>query len=686
LNAPRRDVVDRRVWLADLTHTGRGPAVDTVPLGIGFLASYAVASLELAEPISLFRYPESLALALESRGAPDVIGFATYVWNSRLSRLFARQIRAKFPATVVVFGGPNFPLGEAQQRQFLQKAPEIDMFIEHEGEVAFRELLRILQESDWDARSLTGKVPSAHSLDENGCIRKGRPAERLVALDDIPSPYLTGLMDEFLDGYLVPTIQTNRGCPFSCTFCLEGDSYYNRVRFFGVERVIKELEYIALRMIREPAVNGRNELLITDSNFAMFDQDEAICAAIGSCKERYGWPMHVNVTTGKNRRDRVLRSIRRAAGTIQLSGAVQSLDTEVLDNVMRRAIRTDDLVAVALDAASSATRTYSDVILGLPGDTAEAHISTIRTLIDAGFGRINTFQFALLPGAPGNTIEERERFGLVTRYRAIPRGFGRYNVLGSTFISVEVDEICVASNTMTFSDYLKCRTFDLATFIFHNDEILAATEAALQVVHVSLGSWLNVIFSMEWPGRLRAITDSFVRDTAAQLFESASETEDHVSAHADEYLRGECGNNLLYSYRARIIQEALGELVTLGREAALACLVKPDARVIELLTDAAAFDQLSLTRVFSLDSITYDPSRLFSFDIPTLVQKRSMCNIDSIRWEQPRRIRFVRANQVERLVDTYARTMGNTIDGLGRALSRTPVEIFRSQAIVSYDN
>ena len=35
----------------------------------------------------------------------------------------------------------------------------------------------------------------------------------------IPSPYLSGRLDQFLDGKLMPVIQTNRGCPFSCTFC-----------------------------------------------------------------------------------------------------------------------------------------------------------------------------------------------------------------------------------------------------------------------------------------------------------------------------------------------------------------------------------------------------------------------------------------------------------------------------------
>src|SRR5439155_12845816 len=112
---------------------------------------------------------------------------------------------------------------------------------------------------------------------------------------------------------------------------------------------------------------GRNELMITDSNFAMFAQDAAICEVLGRLRDELGWPARVNVTTGKNQRERVLASVRRAGGSIQLSGAVQSLDPSVLENINRATIDTDALIAIAQEASRSLTDTYSDVILGLPG-------------------------------------------------------------------------------------------------------------------------------------------------------------------------------------------------------------------------------------------------------------------------------------------------------------------------------
>ena len=42
-------------------------------------------------------------------------------------------------------------------------------------------------------------------------------------------------MDKFFDGKLIPMLQTNRGCPFSCTFCTDGKADVNKVNSFGVE-------------------------------------------------------------------------------------------------------------------------------------------------------------------------------------------------------------------------------------------------------------------------------------------------------------------------------------------------------------------------------------------------------------------------------------------------------------------
>src|SRR5215813_12957914 len=72
--------------------------------------------------------------------------------------------------------------------------------------------------------------------------------ERHKEVDEIPSPWLTGVQDEFFDGKLAPLIETNRGCPFTCTFCVQGTSFYTKVHNFPVDRIKEEIHYIAKRI------------------------------------------------------------------------------------------------------------------------------------------------------------------------------------------------------------------------------------------------------------------------------------------------------------------------------------------------------------------------------------------------------------------------------------------------------
>src|SRR3972149_4639162 len=69
-----------------------------------------------------------------------------------------------------------------------------------------------------------------------------------LSLNDIPSPYLTGLFDKFFKHAGIPLIETNRGCPFTCTFCQQGGEYYTKVVHFDVSRVREEIMYIADRI------------------------------------------------------------------------------------------------------------------------------------------------------------------------------------------------------------------------------------------------------------------------------------------------------------------------------------------------------------------------------------------------------------------------------------------------------
>lgn len=172
---------------------------------------------------------------------------------------------------------------------------------------------------------------------------------------------------------------------------------------------------------------------------------------------------------------------------------------------------------MALAAAERSTGAYSEVILGLPGDSKAKHFASLRRLVDAGFGRVNMFQLSLLPGSDLCADEARARHQMSTRFRAMPRCAGRYDVLGDTVTTVEVDEVCVSIPDLPYEDYLQCRLMNLLVGVFFNDGGFSALVQGLRACQVPVFDWLARMHDTV-RGRLAAADrDAFTHLAAAFL-------------------------------------------------------------------------------------------------------------------------------------------------------------------------
>ena len=76
----------------------------------------------------------------------------------------------------------------------------------------------------------------------------------------------------------------------------------------------------------------------------MFNQDIETCKSLAECQTKYNWPEYISATTGKNNKTRVLNAAQLVKGAIRVLGSVQSLDVDVLKNIKRTNISSDDLV------------------------------------------------------------------------------------------------------------------------------------------------------------------------------------------------------------------------------------------------------------------------------------------------------------------------------------------------------
>src|SRR5436190_19945036 len=141
------------VAFADLTHTGKVVDANYTPLSVGYIAAYAKTELGDAITPRLFKYPNVFAEYLK-QGTARIACFSNYMWNERLQCEFARRLKRRQPEVATVFGGPNYPTEIHVQQRFLERHPEIDFYIDGEGESGFVALFRALTDAGFDVSLL----------------------------------------------------------------------------------------------------------------------------------------------------------------------------------------------------------------------------------------------------------------------------------------------------------------------------------------------------------------------------------------------------------------------------------------------------------------------------------------------------------------------------------------------------
>jgi radical SAM superfamily enzyme YgiQ (UPF0313 family) len=673
--------IDLKIYLADLTYTQQTIAADVIPQAIGGIASYAEKHLKLKHKIKLFKYPEKLISFLEKE-KPDIIGFSNYIWNFELSKKFCKVIKKIYPDTITVIGGPNFPIDEKQLKEFAEKNNMFDFIILKEGELAFKNLIeKIHHKTNTKKKNINNYCIEQKIITEN---------ERIKNLSDIPSPYFNKYLDEFFDGKLMPIIQTNRGCPFSCTFCVEGVKYYNKINLNDQKKVNKELNFIGKKMYELSKNGNRNDLFIADSNFGMYKDDINTCEEIRLVKQKYKWPDYINVATGKNQKERVLNAAKLLDGAMRLSGSVQSLDNEVLKNIKRSNISSNGLIELALEGNKSGANTYSEVILGLPGDSLHKHFNTVKLIVNAGFVNVYLFQLMILPGTELDTPETKDKFNMDIKYRILPRCYGHYKLKGHDILSAEVERVCIGNNTLPFKDYLEARKMHLAVTIFYNDSIFSSVKKFLQINQIELWDWIMEILHLMKSSSLKTIMNDFEKDTKKELWDSESELKEFSENEEiiEKFISGEIGNNLLFTYKTRAITEHCTSLCEIVLESTTNLLKKHklyNQTNKKFIEECVNFHKFSMMNIFKGREKT--PNGYFTFNIKKFINHNfNNFKINDIEFKKTRAISFVHNEDQKSILNNFEKIYGKSELGIARILSKIHTKKFYRVPSISKKN
>lgn len=417
-----------------------------LPYTAGTLWSYASSVNEISKTWSLKEMVWKRSLIDEvykSLADNDLVGFSSYVWNRNYNYELARRIKTYNPKCLIVFGGPDLPITDPF---VFEKLPFIDRIVKNEGELIFSNLL---SSEDVDHENIEGLL-----INRDGNAISTGNGQRIDDLSNIPSPYLSGLFDALIENNPSvtwnATLETNRGCPYQCTFCDWGSLTYSKVKKLDLDRVYGEIEWI-----------GRNRcdwMSITDANFGMFaERDSAIVDKIIETQSTYGYPRRVALSWAKNQKSTVVDLAKRLTTNGFNNGltlSVQSLDDRVLKNIKRRNLETNKIAEVFDLCNKKGVTVNTELILGLPGETVETWKRNVWDLLEINqHNGIEFFQAQLLENAEMNVSQKAEHELETTTVYDYLSGADTDDGIG------EGVDVVIRTKDLSSDDMLACQEF-----------------------------------------------------------------------------------------------------------------------------------------------------------------------------------------------------------------------------------
>jgi radical SAM superfamily enzyme YgiQ (UPF0313 family) len=392
-------------WAA-LKPDGRRPIyfvthhVDHLPLALGMLRARVMAHDEGA---LLKHYLPLPIVSLDVRGmqnlfrryGPGIWLFSNYIWSEAHNRGLSAAVKSAHPRNVTIHGGPSAPKYEQACREYMQANPHVDFVVRGEGEATLPELLEALaggRQPDAGLETVAGITYFADARRSQLVRTPDRP--RLQHLDELQSPYLNGHFDHYGGQVIAAILETNRGCPFGCTFCDWGSATAAKIRSFDLERVKAEIEWMGRKRIRV--------LWIADANFGIFHRDVEIASYIAETKARHGYPREVVVNYPKNATEKIARIVKIFAEAGICGQGIISIQTT--DPSTLAAIRRDNIKTSKYDELGEIFRRENlplstDLMIGLPGATVASFKADLQYYFDDDVG-VKAYRTQLLPNSP----------------------------------------------------------------------------------------------------------------------------------------------------------------------------------------------------------------------------------------------------------------------------------------------
>jgi radical SAM superfamily enzyme YgiQ (UPF0313 family) len=367
-------------------------SIENVPLAAGYLVSYAASYNTPAEMLICPSTTQNLGgdaaiLKWLDDVRPDIAGFSCYLWNIERTLNLCRMIKERFDRCLIVLGGPEV----TPDNHFLLSHGEFHIGVVGEGEETFLELLRAAGRGLEDIRAVSGIM-----------VREGTrwfctsPRAPIHVLDQIPSPYLTGLLGPSLNKSMI--IETVRGCPMRCSYC-----YYHkrspRVRHLPQDRISAEFFWARQK--------GMGEVTIIDPCFGrrpgLINLLKAIAEA-GQGKLPFSCELNA-----EDLNEQLVDALVKA-GLMHVEIGLQTTNAETLKNI-GRFFDPDAFIRGIKLLKKAGVLVMTDIMVGLPGDSLDDVKRSIDFVLEEGLcGDLSIYPLSVLPGTV--LRKQAQRFGI----------------------------------------------------------------------------------------------------------------------------------------------------------------------------------------------------------------------------------------------------------------------------------
>ncbi len=410
--------------------------------------------LDWLDPIYGHGQPEDL-LAPFDPAVIDVLGLSCYTWNFHVQCAIADLVKRVNPRCLVVAGGPQPNVNDPA---FFRQHPYIDVVVKQDGELTFNKILIQIAAGDRDFMKISGlALPAGPKRTVRFTGPPVLPTQFAVSPYIAQSAFFERLIIEHGPQLLNAVWETNRGCPYSCSFCDWGSNTMSKIRRFDLDRVMREADWFGRMQL--------NFVFLADANFGILPRDIEIAHEIAAVHRRYGSPRYFYYSPAKNNPGRALavaKPLFESGVSATHALAIQHTDPVVLASTDRQNISAERQRVVARTLLDLGIPSDVHLILGIPGDSYPRWKKCFADLMEWGIhDEFTVFFYNLLPNAPAADPAFIARWGIQSLQRRARQRSGI--VKRGSHDGAVLEQVVISSNSFTVDDWVRMNVY--ASFV-----------------------------------------------------------------------------------------------------------------------------------------------------------------------------------------------------------------------------